>query len=319
MLKTISVSVIIPIFNPNLEYLKQALDSFFSQTLKNTELVLVDDGSSFDYSNEIKSYLSSSRVKFIKLNKNVGSGIARNEGIKAASGEYLGFLDSDDYYYSNDVLEKLYNIAIETSINVVGAIPYSDQKNNLSPIYWSFHNYKNLFKDQIVNINDYQICYGYWSFIYKRDFIISNKIYFKSLRRFQDPPWFLTVLNKAQEYYAADFPYYVHREKERSEYNLTKAQLDDYIEGLNSVIKMSLKMKYYDLHTFLYRKLFFNEYLFVKESREKSNVDYSKEFNSLLKSFDFEVIKNTDKDLPLLSDMSEFDKLNLADYSNLNY
>lgn len=313
------ISIIVPVFNPDINYITQALNSALSQTFKNIEIIVVDDCSSFDYYDAIRIYLSDNRVKFVKLEKHSGAGLARNEGMKVAKGEYIAFLDCDDYYYSDDVLEKLYKIAVETSQKIVGAVPYEDKNNVVKPIYWSFHNYNKLFQNKIVKTQEYPICFGYWSFIYNRDFILTNNLFFTDLRRFQDPPWFLAVLTAAIEYYAADFPYYVHREKSIQEFNWSDSALKDYFKGLKKIVDMSLNLKYYHLYTYLYRKLFFNEYLLYKKLKEVSKFDISEEFDSLLRCFDFDVIKNTDSCLPILVSVDDFDKINIPDYKNLDY
>ena len=89
------ISVIVPVYNSE-KHLKKCIDSVFSQTYQNWELVLVDDGSS-DTSGEICDYYSWSdkRVKVIHQN-NAGVSAARNTGIETAGGQYIMFIDSDD-------------------------------------------------------------------------------------------------------------------------------------------------------------------------------------------------------------------------------
>lgn len=94
----LKVSVIVAVYN-SLEYLRTCLDSLVNQTLEEIEIILVDDGS-FDHSIEIlkeyeKKYFN--KVKVLQNEKNLGQSAARNRGIKEASGEYIGFVDSDDY------------------------------------------------------------------------------------------------------------------------------------------------------------------------------------------------------------------------------
>ncbi len=90
-----SISVIIPVYNRNSSLL-DAVESVFIQTYKPSEIIVIDDGSFFDISCILKNHKN--RIKYIKLNENKGVSSARNEGIKAASGEYIAFLDSDDIF-----------------------------------------------------------------------------------------------------------------------------------------------------------------------------------------------------------------------------
>ena len=88
------ISVIIPTFN-RASLLKKAIESVLSQTYKDFELIVIDDGSSDETPSLISSYASS--IKYIKQN-NKGPAGARNVGIKNSSGEFVAFLDSDDWW-----------------------------------------------------------------------------------------------------------------------------------------------------------------------------------------------------------------------------
>ena len=94
-MKNIAVSIIVPIYNKE-PYLKECLDTIVKQTLKEIEIILVDDGS-VDKSKEIcEEYLYDSRVSYY-YQENEGLASARQTGIDHASGEYIGFIDADDW------------------------------------------------------------------------------------------------------------------------------------------------------------------------------------------------------------------------------
>ncbi len=113
----IKISVIIPVYNVE-KYLRECLDSVVNQTLKEIEIILVDDGST-DLSGEICDEYAAKdeRIKVIHK-KNEGTGIARNTAIEFSTGEYIFFLDSDDLIELT-VLEKLYIKTIETNSDIV--------------------------------------------------------------------------------------------------------------------------------------------------------------------------------------------------------
>lgn len=98
------ISVVVPNFN-NAPYLHACLNSILSQAHENIELILVDDGSS-DNSLEIIRSFSDKRIQLLALEKNVGVSAARNIGITSASGDYLTTLDSDDVLCSQEKLEQ---------------------------------------------------------------------------------------------------------------------------------------------------------------------------------------------------------------------
>lgn len=111
------VSVIVPVYNVE-KYLPRCLNSLINQTLRDIEIILVDDESP-DKSPEIcDSYAQNdSRIKVIHK-KNEGLGFARNSGLKIAKGEYISFIDSDDYL-DNDTYENLYNLATQNKLDAI--------------------------------------------------------------------------------------------------------------------------------------------------------------------------------------------------------
>lgn len=95
-MEKIKISVIVPVFNAE-KYLKMCLNSLVSQTLKNIEIICIDDGSTDNSLAILDKFKSKdNRIKIIKQ-KNYGVSMARNNGISEAQGEYIGFVDADDW------------------------------------------------------------------------------------------------------------------------------------------------------------------------------------------------------------------------------
>ena len=115
------VDIIIPVYNAS-QTLPKTLDSIINQKVSCDYIVtIIDDCSSDDYSNIINEYKDKIKINYKRLDKNGGAGIARNEGLKITSGEYIVFLDSDDLFYDENSLEKLYiNIKMGLYDTVVG-------------------------------------------------------------------------------------------------------------------------------------------------------------------------------------------------------
>lgn len=114
------ISLILPVFNAE-ESLTKCLDSVINQTLTDIEIICVDDCST-DNSLEILENYAKKDSRIIVLNQetNQGQGAARNRGLQIASGEYVGFVDSDDWV-ENDYFEKLYNTAIKYNADIATA------------------------------------------------------------------------------------------------------------------------------------------------------------------------------------------------------
>ena len=113
----VKVSIIIPIYNVE-RYLRQCLDSVVNQTLKDIEIICVDDGSTDNSVFVLKDYQKKySNIKLITT-KRLGCYNARNLGLKEAKGEYIGFVDSDDYV-NIEMYDKMYSKAIQLNADIV--------------------------------------------------------------------------------------------------------------------------------------------------------------------------------------------------------
>lgn len=107
------VSVIIPSYNRK-EFLIEAVESVLKQTYKNTEIIIIDDGSTDGTEAIVKEkYKNNQLISFFKNEKNSGAGFSRNVGYKKANGEYLIFMDDDDYYTNERFFEDAINILKE--------------------------------------------------------------------------------------------------------------------------------------------------------------------------------------------------------------
>lgn len=113
----VAVSVVIPTYN-RANVLPRAIDSVLQQTIDDFEVIVVDDGST-DNTEKVVGEYSDNRVKYISTEDNKGANVARNIGIKQATGEYISFLDSDDIF-SNDNLRICLNTLEKTSDIYVG-------------------------------------------------------------------------------------------------------------------------------------------------------------------------------------------------------
>lgn len=131
----VKVSVIIPAYNAE-KYLRECLDSVVIQTLKDIEVIIINDGS-VDNTLQIAQEHSSILPNFkIITTKNYGPGNARNIGLELATGEYIKFLDSDDELYNKDTLELMYHVASSNDIDVLIGKNYTHfGKINLSGSY----------------------------------------------------------------------------------------------------------------------------------------------------------------------------------------
>jgi len=122
------ISVIAPVYNVE-PYIRKALDSIINQTYKNLEIILVDDGSPDNCGKICDEYaLKDNRIKVLHI-KNGGPAVARNAGLDIATGDFIGFIDPDDYF-ELDMYETLYNAITKTNAGLVVCNWYEGYENN---------------------------------------------------------------------------------------------------------------------------------------------------------------------------------------------
>lgn len=114
------VSIIVPVYNQQ-AYVKQCLQSLLTQTLQEIEIICINDGSTDDSLSIIEQFARSDKRLLIINQPNQGAGAARNIGIASATGEYIGFVDPDDFVDA-DYFEQLYNRAKESSAEICCAV-----------------------------------------------------------------------------------------------------------------------------------------------------------------------------------------------------
>lgn len=235
----IKITIIIPVYN-NSEYLFQCLTSVINQTLKEIEIICINDGSTDNSLKILEKYANTdSRIKIINQ-KNSGAGFARNEGIKNSRGEYIAFLDSDDFYFDTDVLETLYKSAIENKVYICGG-EFAELKPD-GTIFTEWEKTKEygykFESDKIIKYTDYQFDFGFTRFIYKREFLLKNEITFNKRKYFEDPTFFVTAMIAAKEFYAVKkITYWYRAEYKKINWNLDKVY--DLLCGINENLQIS--------------------------------------------------------------------------------
>lgn len=188
------VSVIVPVYNVE-KYLARCLDSLVSQTLEDIEIICVNDGAT-DNSAEILSKYAEADERIKVINQaNAGLSNARNTGIDAAIGEFISFVDSDDFVEPN-FLEKLYNAAVETNSEIAcaGIIRENQKKQK---VFLTFENQevKTGISEKFTLVKAPEHCYV-WNKIYKTDSLKSAGIRFIGGLMYEDMPFTADVLTK---------------------------------------------------------------------------------------------------------------------------
>lgn len=206
------VSVIIPVYNAE-KYLRECLESVISQTLTDIEIICINDGST-DSSMEILQEYALKDKRFQILEQgNKGAGAARNLGINSATGEFVAFMDSDDKYPDLETLEFVYNMAKKHNVLIAGGefSFFTTEDATLTQEFSEADKKYSFEKNEIIQYKDYQFDYGYTRFIYNREFLLKNNLFFPDYRRFQDPPFMVKTMFYAREFLSLHRITYSHR------------------------------------------------------------------------------------------------------------
>lgn len=250
----VKVSVIIPIYNMGL-YLEECLNSVMMQTLKEIEVICINDGST-DNSLEILQEFTGKYNNVIIVNQeNCGVAKSRNNGINIAMGEFVAFMDPDDYYPSNDILEFLYNSARKHEVNICGGSLSSLKNGNIIKEYPGWGKNYTFANNDKVKYSQYQFHYGFTRFIYSLEFLKKNNLYFPLYVRYEDPPFFVRAMISASEFYAVRKITYCYREGHKKVI-LTQKKTTDYAKGVLELLNISRKQEFSKLHAIIIESMF---------------------------------------------------------------
>ena len=261
------VSIIIPVFNRS-RYLEKCLDSVLNQTLSDIEVICVDDGSTDDSLSKLQNYaLKDKRVKVISLEKNRGVSVARNIGIENATGEFLAFVDSDDFL-DKQFYEKLYNKALETQADCAKGNIYNYDEKTGEISFLDFYDMNGK-----ISQNKYYFYYGFTSGIYKTDIVQKNNIKFPENKSyFEDPLFNIKVVDKVNKVITVDDAKYYYLKHDNTLTSVINVEnIRDVSKEILDYINVNIKNKtdYCIVFDFLIDHLFRYFESFEKEEKEK--------------------------------------------------
>lgn len=255
------LSIIVPVYNVE-KYLPKCLESLIKQTLKDIEIICVNDGSMDNSLAILKEFASKdSRIRIID-NQHQGVAKTRNTGIEQSTGEYIGFVDSDDYI-DIDFFEKLYNSATKSNSDIAIA-SILKHKN-----FFNIYNAKYTKEETAITIHDkIKLCedkkhffFYAWNKIYHSGFIKENNIKFSEGQIYEDVMFAIKALyysNKIISVYGTKYHYIEHENsltkyKDKTgekEHDLIKAysELQEFCNSKN--IEISERLNYYTKENF---------------------------------------------------------------------
>ena len=268
------VSIIVPGYNVE-AYIGKCLDSLVNQTLKNIEIIVVNDGSTDGTQKVIDDY-AKKYPKLIKSYKKENGGLssARNFGIKQATGDYIGFVDSDDYVELN-MYEKLYNKASEANFDIVACdvnIIYENRSEYASSLIEHDLYTKDEVKRQMINI--YPVA---WNKIYLKE-LFEKGITFKKNVWYEDVEFLYKLFPYISSIGVIKEPLINYVQSNSVITKTIDSRLYHYIDNWNGIIEYYKKNKLYDEYhdeiEYCYVRYLYNT--FIIQATKYNKKDYNK-------------------------------------------
>lgn len=210
------ISVIIPVYNVE-KYIEECLESVSKQTFSDIEIICVDDCGQDNSIKIVEEYQKKdNRIKIITHNKNKGLAASRNTGMAQASGDYISYIDSDDYIETN-FLEELYKKAIETNADIVQSsiIFYYEDNNNFA--FYVLN--KDMEDFDIITQGKTDIYYNAgmcWNKLYKATLIKEHNITFPEGLYWEDNPFVIRAAHFANDIQYTKNTNYIYRQRKGS-------------------------------------------------------------------------------------------------------
>lgn len=259
------ISVIIPVYNVE-QYLEQCLNSIITQSLKDIEIICIDDGSTDNSPKILADYQKKDeRIKVI-TKKNEGQGIARNEGLKIAKGEYISFVDPDDWL-EQGMYEFLYNKFIETNAQIIryNSQKFNESKQKIDSVSSfaadanklfnlkisdnSIYNWKN-----VNNVDFSKIGLTIWCRIFSHKFIKENNLHFAPYKHSEDNIFTIAADLFADKILYVEKILYCYRKRENSALNRASKEYFSVFENIELVKNFLVENGFYEKYKNAYRK-----------------------------------------------------------------
>ena len=228
------LSIIVPFYKAE-KYVKKCIDSILNQSFKDFELIVINDASPDNTLLILKEYQSiDSRIKIINHTNNLGVAEARNSGLKVSNGDYIGFVDQDDWIHE-DMYENLIKSAL---INKADIVECNYEENGFSVL----EDMPNKFPYDILNINDYiillyknRLSLALWNKIYKTESIKNNNIFFIDHKKVEaeDLLFNLEIFNENKVINIINKNYYHHTIHSES---LSFHKIENYLQKTDNLI-----------------------------------------------------------------------------------
>jgi len=250
----VKVSIILTAFNEE-RYIKKAIESILNQTFTDFELIIVNDGSTDSTLSIINSF-DDSRITVIS-HENIGPGASRNGAMEHVNGEYVMYLDGDDWY-REDAIEIAYREAKEkdTDFTFYQMINYDDESHELYENDWfNLNIFDESFEDTVFNMDDFKgsifdLSVSVCQKIYNTTFLREIDARFPEGIFFEDMPFFYYVLLKAERISIIKDKLYYRRKHDASITHVVDGQFLDTVPAGQELMRIFIENNWYDAYKF---------------------------------------------------------------------
>ena len=248
------ISVICPVYNKR-TFLEGCVESCLSQNLESIELVMVDDGSTDGSLDELRRLAEQDDRIRVASQKNAGAAEARNTGLTLARGEFVFFLDPDDYIPAVTSLQRLYESAKRNDVMIAGGSMVIDRGGRVDRDSLHGRELDSFSGESVVMYEDYQYDYDYTRYIYSLDLLRREGIVFPPLRQFEDPVFFVRAMVAAERFSTIPDPVYAYRVAYRMEGSWSEQMVLDRIEGCLMLLEIAKELDYQVLYRYVVGQL----------------------------------------------------------------
>ena len=317
-MKDIKVSVIIPVHNTE-KYIEECLDSVINQTLDEIEIICINDNSNDNSLDILEKYAEKdSRIIIINNEENIGGGLSRNKGLKVAKGEYISFVDSDDWI-EKTMLEYNYNEAKDKDLDLIFffAMNYDDKTKEFYEIaYYNYTHFdKSFFNHPFhpIEVKDiiFHIPVSPPLKLYKKELLDKIDVKFSKYHVMHDNPFFYDVFLNAQRVEVINKYFYYRRRHSDSLINMRGKWFSHIVPIANLIVDVFKKNKVFTE----YENLVLNRKIYIiRMDYNRMDEEYQKQFYEEIVK-DFNKISNNPKENSAY--VSNLEERNLSFYLNI--
>lgn len=315
----IKVSIIVPVHNSEI-YLHKCLDSLVNQSLEEIEIILINDNSIDESINILQEYKNRypNKIILIDSKERQGPGGARNEGLNIASGQYIGFVDSDDYV-EIEMFEELYNLAISGDYDMVDCC-FENKRVKKFALSTTENTWGKLNIEKRRQLIAYP---GFlWSKIIKRNILIENHIRFREKVTYEDMDFLPVVMLYLRSVYATDLLLYYYENNLHSITNSYEKdiQIKDKMAALKALVEKFKELNAYEDYkeeiTFQVYNTYMHMVKFCTFYLDDNEVNYS--IYKELQEFFFKLVTHDYKNNKYIAKLDKKNRM-YADLNNIDY